>query len=84
MFSTRRESKVGPPGCCLKSQSQTTPSLEAAEGMAGLVSTGGAEASEAAAEALVVFSDIESMVCQSQCVFPFEFFLSFSNCFLFF
>jgi hypothetical protein len=58
----------------LKSQGQTIPSLEAAEGMAGLASTGGAEASEAMAEAVVVFSDIESLVFQSQCVFPIEFF----------
>jgi hypothetical protein len=74
MFSTRRESKVGPQECCLKSQGKAIPSLEAAEVIVGLTSTGEAEASEAAAEAVVVFSDIETLVCQTQCVILFEFF----------
>jgi hypothetical protein len=74
MFSTRRESKVGPLECCLKSQGKTIPSLEAAEVMVGLASTGGAEASEAAAEAVVVFSDIENLVFQTQCVLLIKFF----------
>jgi hypothetical protein len=37
--------------------------LEAAEGMAGLASTGEVEASEAAAEAAVDSSDTETMDC---------------------